>query len=320
MGVSYESLSGAGEQIYVKAVEEHMGDVYDWFKDDGGTWHKFFGDEDQEEFDRVWMISQNEYAEVPGLFTEFVGMPDPPALNDAITNMDAVLTALSVGRDGLTDPVTGQPYPFNTELKAMTTAADYLDEWDGLAVLNFRENFIDRFHERTLNQFNAGVVLINALRAHQELWTEAQKNVTTIANDTITALDHKNDWGKNDWDMTFSVVSAVVAIGGLVVASGGVAAIGLGAVGAGTGLASAFNGNREEAPPLPLGGETARAVVDSMKTALDNLKTHIRTAEEKIDSALSATQGDLTGQSADYVAPAPTLTVDNPDVGRPDND
>lgn len=320
MGFSYEGLSGAGEKIYAKAVEEHMGDVYDWFKDDSGTWHKFADDEDQAEFDRVWLISQNEYAEVPGLFNEFVGMSDPANVNDAIANMDKVLTALSVGREGLSDPVTGRPYPFNANLKSMTTAAGYLDEWDGLAVLNFKENFIDRFYERTLNEFNAGVVLINALRAHVDLWTEARLNVTTIANDTMNALDHKNDFGVNDWKMTFSVVSAVVAIGGLVVTSGGVAAIGLGAVGAATGLASAYVGNKEPAPELPLGGETARAVVDNMKLALTDLKRYIGEAEAKIQSACSATSGKLSGQSEDYVAPAPTLTPSNPDVGNPDND
>jgi hypothetical protein len=317
--MSYEELNAHAVEIHDLAIKKYMEErgmmeVDGKFVDPMST-----GDDTL--LQELMNQAQSEFADVPQMFNDFTVLPEPGDFTPLITGVESAMKKLSASENGLNDPITGALFPQNIALVDMTSAAGYLDEWDGLGAMEFMENFATPFPKRCMNQFAAACVLVNALRAEQAIWTETRANIDKIAHDAKTALDEMNDCGKNEWEMAFSVVGAVVAVGALTVASGGTAAIVLGAVGAASSVGGTVSGQIDEPPEPRFSGESSTAVVDSVRKAVNDLKTYVSDAETKVQQALSNANGTVSGSPDEYVAPKPSfLDQDKPDIGRPDSD
>lgn len=317
--MSYDELAAHASQIYEKAIDAQM-EERGFIKNQ----HGYQGGAGMTDEIAQDILNQTEadFADVPTLFADFTQMPDPSSFAPLYGSVEGAMHKLSSGEEGASDPLTGSLFPFNVNLKDMTTAADYLDEWDGLAMMEFVENFATPFPARCLNQFAAASVLQNALRAEEALWTAARADVDKIAHEVISALDGLGECGKNEWTGALSVVAAVITVGAATVASGGTAAIALAFAGAATSVASTAAGQMEEEPKPEYSGDTAKAVIDACRSALDDLKTSIENAEKKIQDALVKANGTLQSSGGEnYVAPKPSLLdQDKPDPGYPDRD
>ena len=205
-----------------------------------------------------------------------------------------------------TDPIQGDPHPINVELKAMTVTGSTIDEWDGLAAKAFMNNFVIPFEGRTENQFTVASILMNALNANKELWKRARANIDDIAHKVKSALDHYDDCGKNEWEIGLSVVGAVVAIAAVPV-TGGASAIALGAVASAVDVASTFAGQIEDPPKNDYSAESVEGVIAKAKQGIEDLKTEVARAEQKIVDAMTNSSGVVSGHATDFLAPRPTL-------------
>lgn len=326
----YDNLSAGAERLYEKAVEEYLSEKYQIRKSgdkfyspsEPGSPHVGMGGGSkytEAQMEEKIQEAVSKFEDIPGLFAKFTSMPEPSGFDTPINDMKAAMRSLCVGQAGVADPVSGDQYPYNTELKNMSTSAEYLDEWDGVAMMTFRDEFIAKFEERVLNQFNAAAVIKNAWEAEKELWTRARPNVCKIVDDGYNALDHMHDCGKNEWTVGLSIVGAVVAIGSVVATAGGTAAIALAAVGAAGSVASSAAGTMEDEPKLPYAGESTEAVMNAVREGVQEFDKQLTRAEDKIQTACRNAKGTLEAQSEDYVAAKPRL-LDGGDVGRPDAD
>src|SRR5207248_10229167 len=105
----------------------------------------------------------------------------------------------------------------NPHLDKMTTDGGYLQGWTGDAAMAFKANFVDTFKTISGNQFTVLSTLKGVLQAHREMWVRARDDIDKIADNTKNALDNAGGCGKNQWSFGFSVLSAVVAVGGVLV-------------------------------------------------------------------------------------------------------
>ena len=332
--MSYEQLAAHAQEIQQLAVKYHLEERYSITEQDG----KFYSPQDpggtsydsgqssvytDGELAAKVQEAQAKFSPITDKFYDYLSLPDPANFDAPITGVKGVLNKLSLSANttqGFSDPISGTMYPGNVELKDMTTAAEYLDNWDGVAAMTFVSNFATPFETITANQFNCAAVLANALEAEKALWAEGRKNIDTIAEQAISALKHMHDCGKNEWETAFSVVAAVVAITAATVATAGAAApvaatIGLAAVGAGVGVAQTHIGQMEEAPKPQFSGESAEAVMNSVKEAIDKLKTYLHDAEQKIIDAMTNAASTVSSQRSNFVAKRPTLA--GPANGQP---
>ncbi|GAA2119325.1 hypothetical protein [Nocardioides bigeumensis] len=316
--MSYEELSGHVSDIWDKAVEDYMMER-GAYKTDDNRYIGSMGVDD--EILQLWIDeAESKFAKVYTMFGDFYSLPDPADFDGPIADLKTTMSALcaSTGND---DPIKGEFYPANTELTAMTDAAGYLDEWDGVAVTRFRENFVTPFPQRTSNQFVIASILMNALEAEQELWKRVRENIDKIAEDCIKALDHMHDCGKNEWSMAFSVAGAVVAIAALPLTAGTSGALALAAVGSGIGVASTYAGQIDDPPEPRFSGESAEAVVNATEDGIDKLKEEIEKQEQKVVDAMTNALGTVNAHVEDIVAPRPSIADDpTPDPGYPDAD
>jgi hypothetical protein len=315
--VSYEELSSHVSDIWDKALEEYMMERGAYKHDD--RYYGSMGEDD--EILQIWLDeADSKFQKVWTMFGDFYSLPEPSDYDGPIADLKTTMTALCK-TTGDQDPIQGEFYPGNTELTAMTDAAGYLDEWDGVAVQAFRENFITPFPVRTSNQFVVASILMNALEAEQELWKRVRENIDKIAEDCIKALDHMHDCGKNEWSMFFSVTGAVVAIAALPLTAGTSGALALAAVGSGISVASTYAGQIEDPPEPRFSGESAEAVVNATEDGIKDLKDEIKKAEQKVVDAMTNALGVVNGHTEDLVAPRPVIADQpHPDPGYPDAD
>ena len=209
--------------------------------------------------------------------------------------------------------VLPDPSAFDGPIQSVTTC--------GLAAKAFINNFVIPFEGRTENQFTVASILMNALNANKELWKRARANIDDIAHKVKSALDHYDDCGKNEWEIGLSVVGAVVAIAAVPV-TGGASAIALGAVASAVDVASTFAGQIEDLPKNDYSAESVEGVIAKAKQGIEDLKTEVARAEQKIVDAMTNSSGVVAGHATDFLAPRPTLAgaPGNPDVGQPDDD
>jgi hypothetical protein len=249
------------------------------------------------------------YANVPDLFKPFSQMPDPAKYQPLINDLKSVLQGLSNGDDN-GDPIdTKDTYFANPTLTKMTTAGDYLDDWTGRAALAFKQKFIDPFPALSRNQFILVAVLKSALEAHQEMWANARKDIDNLAHDTGDALDNNNGgWcDANSWNVTFTVLSSVAAVGSV--------ALDVGTFGAATPLTLTAVGAAAQVaavtPPGPVqekkSGHTAIQITNAMKSGMHTIVDQIHSVEAKISSALKTTNAVVTDHGSYFVAARPAL-------------
>lgn len=248
---------------------------------------------------------EGQFADIPEVFRAFAEMPDPQAFQPRLENLDLALRELSSGWAS-EDPINGRYYRANDKLDKMTDATNNIVRWTGRAAMEFRRNFIAPFRSIVANQFIAVAILRSALEAEQEIWIRARNDIDKIAHDTLVALDRMDDCGKNSWVMTFTVVSSVAGVSGAALApfSGG-ASLSLTAIAAASQVAAA--GVPDDPPQVNFQGETAIAVIASMRDAIGLLHGYIAEQERKVADALTHSYQEIMQDRDSFVAKRPEL-------------
>jgi len=248
--------------------------------------------------------AQSDFADIPGLYEPFSLMPDPASYQPMIRDLENAMHTLSSGQ-GNSDPIDGPIYPANPTLDKLTGTESYIESWTGRSAEDFKRNFIDPFPAVVRNQFLLSAVLKAALEAHQEMWKRARGDIDNIATATISALDHMDDCGSNDWSLAFTVLGAVVAIAAVPVTDGA-SLLALAAVGSAASVASAVAPSGDDNKRL-FSGESAAAVIAQMRTAIKLLADDIAAQEAKIAKAMNETYSTVTGGRASFVSKRPLL-------------
>ncbi len=251
--------------------------------------------------------AQSDFADIPGLYEPFSLMPDPASYQPMIRDLENAMHTLSSGQ-GNSDPIDGPIYPANPTLDKLTGTESYIENWTGRAAEDFKRNFIDPFPAVVRNQFLLSAVLKAALEAHQEMWKRARSDIDNIATATISALDHMDDCGSNDWSLAFTVLGAVVAIAAVPVTDGA-SLFALAAVGSAASVASAVAPSGDE--KRRFSGESAGAVIAQMRTAITLLADDIASQEAKIAKAMNDTYRTVTAGRTSFVSNRPLLADAN---------
>jgi hypothetical protein len=251
--------------------------------------------------------AQSDFADIPGLYEPFSLMPDPASYQPMIHELEGAMHTLSSGQ-GNSDPIDGPIYPANPTLDKLTGTESYIENWTGRAAEDFKRNFVDPFPAVVRNQFLLSAVLKAALEAHQEMWKRARIDIDNIATATISALDHMDDCGSNDWSLAFTVLGAVVAIAAVPVTDGA-SLFALAAVGSAASVASAVAPSGDD--KRRFSGESAGAVIAQMRTAIKLLADDIASQEAKIAKAMNETYGTVTSGRTSFVSNRPLLADAN---------
>ena len=247
---------------------------------------------------------EQKYAFVQPLFEPFSRMPDPAGYDQLIRDLNEAMGKLNTGVANNT-PLSTEVSLANPHLDKMTTDGGYLQGWTGEAAMAFKANFIDTFKTISGNQFTVLSTLKGALQAHRELWRRAREDIDKIAENTKNALDNAGGCGKNQWSFGFSVLSAVVAVGGVVVTiatAGAGAAVILPAIGAAATVGSTGVAG------LTASGDSAETIVNSMKQAVGDLTKHIQEVEtQEIAAKVLALADAVRGNRDKIVSARPAL-------------
>jgi hypothetical protein len=288
--MGFDNLMGKAEDIRKKAIEEATLDL-------GGRRHS-----------RSYMSTkgpeiESMFADVPGLYEPFTRTPHPDSFNVPIDELKVALARLSLGEGGSVDPIStnGRQYPASLALEKVKGAADDVFGWSGAAAQEFKTGYLDPFPAVVKNQFLLVSTLKAALEAEQAMWTEVRKNIWDIADQTYIRLEHMDDCGKNEWQMAFTVVSSICAVAAVPLTGGGslaVAGLAVTAVGATAQVVAAVE--IKEPPKTTIEGESADAVVRSMREAIKKQIQYINETEERIKQRLSTTNDSVYQTQRDW--------------------
>ena len=316
--MSYEQLMVHAAEIERLAIEgalKRKGFIYD---DDGHPHPPMELGQDGAQY--IADHTAKQFADVPAMFAPFASMPDPADFGGMRDGLLAAMHKLSTGQTP-TDPITGLGVEANITLDAMGGVGDTLRDWHGRAATAFTLGFVEPFPSFTRNQFMLTAILKGAIEAEQEIWKNARANADKIAHDAITALEHMDDCGKNDWTMVFTVGASVAAVAATVMTAG-TAVVALTVVGAASQVAAAAA--PDDPPRTQFSGESSEAVISQVRAALTRLATEIGGQEQKIASAMTSCQAYVAGNRGSFVAPRPALadatagTIRDPRTGLGD--
>jgi hypothetical protein len=281
--MGFDQLMSKAEQIRRKAIEEATLDL-------GGRRHS-----------RSYMSVKGPqieamFGDILALYEPFTRTPDPEAFKAPINDLKNALARLSMGRGESVDPIStnGRQYPASITLEKVNGAAADIIGWSGAAAQEFKTGYLDPFPAVVSNQFLLVCVLKAALEAEQAMWRETRKNIWDIADQTYARLEHMDDCGKNEWQMTFTVVSSICAVAAVPLTSGAsLAAAGLAitAVGATAQVVAAVE--VEEPPKTTIEGESVDAVITSMREAITKQIRYIGETEARISQKLGSTNDSV---------------------------
>jgi hypothetical protein len=297
--LSYEQLMQHAHDIQQKAISKAIEDL-------GGRKNS-----------RSYMAEmrpkiEQEFADIPDRFQPFAEMPTPTSFDSAINEMAAVLTKLCSGQQNK-DPIDGDLILASPVLDKMSGSESYIENWSGRAAMDFKSKFIDPFPSIVRNQFTMAAVLKAAMEANKAMWAKTRNDIDQIAHKTLEALDHMDDCGSNQWNITFTVVASIAAVGAVAFPP---AELALTVVGAAASVAGAAA--PDDPPSNSFSGESAEAVISSMRDAITKLTQEIGNVEHKISGALDNVHRVLTGNRSLFVSPRPALADATPgDIKSP---
>jgi hypothetical protein len=299
--VSFEQLMQHAHDIQQKAIMLAKADA------DGPSLGGFVGlDRDKSPLRRaaVHRRIEESFADVPSIFEPFAEMPDPAAFDGMLENMKQALQDLAMDPE-THDPISGTTYLGGSVMGKVSASGSFIGEWTGKAAREFKANFIDPFPTMAKNQFVIISALKSALEAEKEIWTNARNDIDAAAHQAMEALDRINECGKNEWNITLTVVSSVAAIGAVAVTGG--ASMAVTAVGAASQVAAAGTSKMKEPEKLQFSGESPEAVIQELRVAADKLITRIDEQEAMIARAMNSTHQLVSARLDDMVANRPTL-------------
>lgn len=283
--MSYAQLMQHAEEIRHKAIEK--------FADDAK------GGSDSPLYAQAKEYATKAFADIPQVFQPYTEIPRPESFDPMINAMGLVLDKLSTG-EAADDPVKNVSYPANVNLTKVPGVTDAIEDWTGEAAQDCKTLFVDPFPAIAKNQFIIARVAGAALDSEKELWTRAQQHIDQIAHKVLEALDKMHDCGKNDWNIAFTIGGAIAALAG-VVATGG------------TGLpfAAAEFAAVMGATGTQYSGETADAVIHSMRESISELTQKINETEYRIWKAADTTRLAVQQDRKRYVSDRPELAEAN---------
>lgn len=241
------------------------------------------------------------------LFKPFSRVPDPAGYQPMIDDLSAAMHDLSGGHIDQ-DPIDKNPYLANPTLEKIHTASDYLQDWSGQAAMQFKQKFLDPFPAISANQFILTAILKAALEAHQAMWSKTRDDIDKIAHATMDAFDNKC-CDKNTWNVTFTVLSSIGATAAaiLTVATEGAAApLALQVIGAAAQVGAVLPPENVPDPPKG-GGETALQIINSMKTAIDQLTQAVAGQEAQVAKHIAAVTTLVGSNPSYFVSARPAL-------------
>jgi hypothetical protein len=262
---------------------------------------------------------QQEFADIPGLFGSFVDTPDPDWFDPAVRDFNEALRGLFLGHDtgqvtAAAKPEPGGPltgtetYESNIALLKLSASESYIENWSGRAAWEFKRNFIHPFPAVVYNQFQIVAALRAALEAEREIWARVRRDIDGIAHDTLAALDQVNPifpCDRNDWEMTFTVVGAVLTIPAAVATGGAAVALAVAAGGAAAAAAKAGQGDTPKT--VRFHGETAEAVIAELRDGIAMLVGYAMEEEAKVAEGMTGLLQAVQGDESAYVSKKPEL-------------
>jgi hypothetical protein len=275
--MGFENLMGKAEEIRKRAIDEAILDL-------GGRRHSgSYMSTKRPEIEAM-------FADIPGLYEPFTRTPNPDSFTAPIDELKVALARLSLGEGGSVDPIStnGRQYPASLALEKVKGAADDVFGWSGPAAQAFKTGYLDPFPAVVSNQFLLVSALKAALEAEQAMWKEVRKNIWDIADNTYIKLEHMDDCGKNEWQMAFTVVASICAVAAVPLTGGGslaVAGLAITAVGATAQVIAAVE--IKEPPKSNIEGESADAVINSMRDAIRKQVQYVNETEDRIKQKLS---------------------------------
>lgn len=250
------------------------------------------------------------FGDIPDLFTPFLRMPSPRHFAAPLASLDLALMKIAH------NPVFAKPfaegaetYLSNKALDKMSVAQQYLSRWTGAAAEEFVRNFVVPFPSINDNQFLLLLALRQALHAQQAIWTQTQRDIDVIAEQTIGALESLEGLcpGRNDWPITFTVAACVIAL-----PASAIPGVGVGAILAFQFLSTAAwvaAANPPAAgPKSEITGSTVPDVITSMHKAVSELTRTVAEQQNiittNVRNALRVLDGNRRAVTFDHV---PTL-------------
>ncbi|QGK71718.1 hypothetical protein GIY23_21330 [Allosaccharopolyspora coralli] len=252
-------------------------------------------------------VEQDYRGRIAPLFEPFTRMPEASSYTGAIEAANDAMKQLSSGE--AKDPISGGNILANPDLARAESAGDTLHDWTGAAADNFKRNFLDKFPYIAQNQFLLLGVLKGALEADQNRWGKADEDIRFLAQAVNDGLDNVLGCGKNELAFTFSVVSAVAAVGAIPF-TGGASAV-IAAVGA---AGSVGNAGVAASKVVKKPGGSVDQVLKSMEDAIRELTKEIQDSGGKIAEALNGITGQVQGAKDSFVSPRPALAGMEGDV------
>lgn len=246
----------------------------------------------------------DQYADVPSLFQPYADLPDPQDYQSGVDTYTSIMQSICVSAGSAADPIdSGQLYIGNTTVaKVGNTDSVTIATWNGVAADAFRRNFLGPFNTRGQNLFVLAGVLKAGLEAEQHMWAAARDNIDKIATGTLDVLDNQGSCDQNGWNITFTVISSLAAVGAAVVTDG--ASLALTAVAA-TAQAAAV------VPPPSLSknyqGATADQINANMRDAINILAGQITDRTNLMTTRLQTASDFVTQHASDFVAPRPSI-------------
>ena len=249
------------------------------------------------------------FGHIPDLFLPFMMMPSPALFEAPLGSLNWALDSIAKSPSSATPYVQGAlTLKANKVMDRMSDAEQRLAGWTGAAAEEFVRNFVVPFPSLNHNQFLLLLALYQALKAQQAIWTQTQRDIDTIAEQTIAALEALEGLcpGRNDWPITFTVAACLLgAVPSVVpgVAVGAVLAFQFLSTAAWVGAANP----PDQGTKLQIVGSTVPDVITSMTEAVSRLTREVAAQQNVITAnvrnALQALDGDRKAVTYDH-APA----------------
>jgi hypothetical protein len=145
------------------------------------------------------------------------------------------------------------------------------------------------------------------------MWASTRNDVDKIAHATMDVFDNKC-CDKNTWNVSFTVLSSIGAVGAAILAvvtEGAAAPLALQVIGAAAQVGATLPPDSLSDPPKG-GGESALQITNTMRAAIDQLTRVVQKAESEITSHVQAITSLVNQSSRYFVAARPALATTPP--------
>ena len=227
-------------------------------------------------------------------FDPWLTMPQPEDFGDVCTGSYAGMEKISAGQE-----INGDSVTENVDLSAAVTGAtDACNGQQGETIKAFKARYMDRMPGVIRNHCAAAADLTEIALGEQLLWRETQKSLASTADAMLKAMQARSGGGGGE--ILLSIVGAALSIGSAI-ATGGWSTV-LTVAGAATGVGGTLAGGGEE-QRVPLSGDDASAVIDSVHEVLVDLNEKIKAEEQALKDKATSRTGQMDGSDYDLSVP-----------------